>query len=186
MIDSEIASLVPEWKKDFGIDKSPNHTNSNCCQDCASNGSLVEYLSVQGLGKNLQVLHCSKHECGAIHGRFEEITYQFEGSEQCVTEGTPLGSSQSDGVHCADIWSQHEGPELVSNFSGEDQKRNQANARECNVTLRRARISSDANPPYSNIQVEFTTEQRMKEGRSPLIEVRMIVGGDPHTDGSRR
>ncbi|KAL2508858.1 Serine/threonine-protein kinase WNK1 [Forsythia ovata] len=120
MIDSEIASLVPEWKKDFGIDKSPNHTNSNCCQDCASNGSLVEYLSVQGLGKNLQVLHCSKHECGAIHGRFEEITYQFEGSEQCVTEGTPMGSSQSDGVHCADIWSQHEGPELVSNFSGED------------------------------------------------------------------
>ncbi|CAA3031710.1 probable serine threonine- kinase WNK9 [Olea europaea subsp. europaea] len=116
MIDNEIASLVPEWKRDSRIHESIDHTNSNFCQNC----SLVEYLSTGDLGKNLQVLQCSKHECGAIHGRFEEITYQFEGSEQCVTEGAPMGSSQSVGVHYTDIWSQHDGPELVPKFSGDN------------------------------------------------------------------
>ncbi|CAI9778909.1 unnamed protein product [Fraxinus pennsylvanica] len=120
MIDSEIASLVPEWKRDYGIHESIDHSNSNCCQNCSLNGSLVEYLSTHDLGKNLQVLQCSKHGCGAIHGRFEEITYRFEGSEQCVTEGAPMGSSQSVGVLYSDIWSQHEGPELVSNFSSDN------------------------------------------------------------------
>ncbi|CAI9762648.1 unnamed protein product [Fraxinus pennsylvanica] len=111
MIDSEIVSLVPEWKRGKEI---LDDANNSYCQNCASDGSLVDYLSSHGLGKNLQVLQCSKHGCGEVHGRFEEITYQFEAPEECVTEGAPVASSQSNGMHYTDIWAQHEGPELTS------------------------------------------------------------------------
>ncbi|KAI5649147.1 hypothetical protein M9H77_35152 [Catharanthus roseus] len=106
MIDGEISNLVPGWKK-CAIDI--------CSHNCASDGSLLHYMTSNGPGsKNLQVLDCSRNGCGAVHGRFEEITYQFEESEQCVTESAPLVSSQSDGLHYTDIWAQHEGPELTS------------------------------------------------------------------------
>ncbi|KAK4434024.1 Serine/threonine-protein kinase WNK1 [Sesamum alatum] len=81
MIDSEIASLVPDWKTGVVLEESPNHENGSCCQNCASDDSLDGHLSSHRSGKNLQVRQCSKHGCGAIHGRFEEITYQFEGHE---------------------------------------------------------------------------------------------------------
>lgn len=62
------------------------------CHNCASNATL----------ENLQLLKCSQRGCAAVHGRFEEITYQFEGSENCVTEGAPVASSQSDGINYFD------------------------------------------------------------------------------------
>ncbi|KAG8370203.1 hypothetical protein BUALT_Bualt14G0092700 [Buddleja alternifolia] len=98
MIDSEIASLVPEWKSGVGIEESPSYKNSGLCQNCSSDDH-----------KSLQVLECSKHGCGSVHGRFEEITCQFEGSEaeHCVTDDAPIGSIQSDG----DMWTHHEGHE---------------------------------------------------------------------------
>lgn len=115
MIDGEIASLVPEWKSGVGIEESHNHKTSSCCHNCASDGnSLAGYLSSHISGKNLQ---CSKHGCGAMHGRFEEITYQFEGSEQSVTDGAPICSSQSNGVDYTDIWEQHQGPEVSSQIN---------------------------------------------------------------------
>ncbi|KAI3459387.1 hypothetical protein Pfo_016050 [Paulownia fortunei] len=120
MIDGEIASLVPEWKRGVGIEESPNHKNGSCCHNCASDGSLAGYLSSHKSGKNLQVHQCSKHGCGAIHGRFEEITYQFEGSEQCVTDGAPMCSSQSNGVHYTDMWAQHEDPEVSSQIDSDN------------------------------------------------------------------
>lgn len=89
MIDGEIASLVPDWERHPSMEESPN---ASYCPNCASNVSL----------KNLQVLACSQRGCAAVHGRFEEITYQFEGSEQCVTEGAPVASSQSDGINYSD------------------------------------------------------------------------------------
>ncbi|KAI8561330.1 hypothetical protein RHMOL_Rhmol04G0330600 [Rhododendron molle] len=92
MIDSEIASLVPDWERHPSIEENPNFTNTSYCHNCASNVPL----------KNLQVLTCSQRGCAAVHGRFEEITYQFEGSEQCVTEGAPVASSQSDGINYSD------------------------------------------------------------------------------------
>ncbi|XP_009595956.1 probable serine/threonine-protein kinase WNK9 [Nicotiana tomentosiformis] len=106
MIDGEIASLVPEWTKGFGIEESPNYMNRGC-HNCASNGSLVNYLSSDG-PRNLQVLHCSKHGCGAMHGRFEEIMYHLDRSEQCITDSAPDGTWESDGVHFTDIWAQHD------------------------------------------------------------------------------
>ncbi|GLT55292.1 hypothetical protein SLA2020_284290 [Shorea laevis] len=105
MIDGEIVTLVPEWKRALGIAESPHRTSASFCHSCFSNNHLVDYVSSNSpAAKNLQVLQCSKHGCAAIHGRFEEITYQVEGSEQCVTDGAPKTSSQSGGTHFADIW----------------------------------------------------------------------------------
>lgn len=113
MIDSEIISLVPEWKR--GLLGPEERLNNGYCHNCASNNSLANYLSPHNPGaKNLQVLQCSKHGCTAVHGRFEEITYQFEGSEQCLTEGAPVVSSQSDGIHYSDIWARQDGPDASS------------------------------------------------------------------------
>ncbi|XVF63119.1 hypothetical protein PTKIN_Ptkin09bG0063200 [Pterospermum kingtungense] len=108
MIDGEIASLVPEWKKGPVIDE-----NSECMS--VSNGYLSDYVSSSTAGaKNVQVLQGSKHSCAAVHGRFEEITYQVGEPEQCFSEGAEVSLSQSDGIHYADIWAQREGPELSS------------------------------------------------------------------------
>ncbi|KAH7843520.1 hypothetical protein Vadar_017604 [Vaccinium darrowii] len=92
MIDSEIASLVPDWDRRPCVEESPGFTNTSYCHNCASNATL----------ENLQLLKCSQRGCAAVHGRFEEITYQFEGSENCVTEGAPVASSQSDGINYFD------------------------------------------------------------------------------------
>ncbi|KAL0348849.1 UNVERIFIED_CONTAM: Serine/threonine-protein kinase WNK1 [Sesamum angustifolium] len=94
MIDGEIASLVPEWTTGVGIEESPNYRNSSCCQNCASDGSPDRPR------KSLQVRHCSKHGYGSVHGRFEEITYQFDdGSEQRANDDAHVGSSHSDDNH---------------------------------------------------------------------------------------
>ncbi|XP_022872490.1 probable serine/threonine-protein kinase WNK9 isoform X2 [Olea europaea var. sylvestris] len=111
MIENEISSLVPEWKRG---EESLDDANNSYCQNCASDASLVECLSSHGLGKDLQVLQCSKHGCGEVHGRFEEIAHQFEAPKECVTEVAPMASSQSNGTHYTDIRAQHEGPELSS------------------------------------------------------------------------
>ncbi|KAF3457146.1 hypothetical protein FNV43_RR01803 [Rhamnella rubrinervis] len=109
MIDDEIASLVPEWKKGLARVENPHCSSASFCHSCASNGSLLDYVSSDCQGaKNLQVLQCSKH--GSIHGRFEEITYQVEDSE-CPTEAATKPSTQSDGIRYADIWAQRDGPE---------------------------------------------------------------------------
>ena len=117
MIDGEIASLVPGWKMGLGLEESQNCGHgASFCNHCSP---LLDYVSSNPGTKNVQVLNCSKQGCAAVHGRFEEITYQVEGSEQCVTEGAPVVSSQSDGIQYADIWAQREGPELSSEGSRE-------------------------------------------------------------------
>ncbi|XP_057783235.1 serine/threonine-protein kinase WNK1-like isoform X3 [Salvia miltiorrhiza] len=76
MIDGEIASLVPKWRSGVGFEESSlNNKTINCCHICTSDGS-------DAAGYSLQVLQCPKHGCGAVHGRFEEIMYPFEGDEQ--------------------------------------------------------------------------------------------------------
>lgn len=115
MIDGEISSLVPEWRSGLGLEQGCHYEENGYCQNCASNGSLANYLTSNSNGpKNLQILQCSRHGCAAVHGRFEEITYQFEESEQCVTEGAPVVSSQSDGIQYSDIWAVQDVPELGS------------------------------------------------------------------------
>lgn len=116
MIDAEIATLVPEWKKGSLIEENHHSSSENSCQICAANDSLLDYVAQDNpCAKNLQVLQCcSKQGCATIHGRFEEITYQVEGSEQCLTEGEPNPRNQSNVMHYADIWAQKDGPELSS------------------------------------------------------------------------
>ncbi|OVA05457.1 Protein kinase domain [Macleaya cordata] len=124
MIDGEIASLVPEWRPGPGLEETPRFANASFCHNCAStrtsNGSLIDYHSFNNPdANNRQVFQCSQHGCAAMHGRFEEITYQVEGSDHCVTEEEPVISSQSDELHHAEIWAHQEGPELSSLGSGE-------------------------------------------------------------------
>lgn len=114
MIDGEIASLVPDWRLGTGI-----FANMSFCQNCASNhtscGSLMDYLSKNPGANNLQFLQCSSHGCAAMHGRFEEITYQVnDGSEHHVTEGAPMVSSHSENSHYNEIWDYHGSAELSS------------------------------------------------------------------------
>ncbi|XP_073046955.1 probable serine/threonine-protein kinase WNK9 isoform X2 [Primulina eburnea] len=105
MIDNEIASLVPEWKR--------LRSMNSCCQNCASDVSLVGYKP----GKSQHIFECSEHKCGAIHGRFEEITYQSEASEQNFTDGAPMWSSESDGTCHTDTWGQKNNPDFSLCFS---------------------------------------------------------------------
>ncbi|XP_021689129.2 probable serine/threonine-protein kinase WNK9 isoform X2 [Hevea brasiliensis] len=116
MIDGEIASLVPEWRRGQEKEESLQCANATFCQNCASYGYLLDYLSSNSPGaKNLQVLQCSKHGSANLHGRFEEITYQIEGPEKCPsTDCAPFGSSQSNGISYTDIWAQRDAPELSS------------------------------------------------------------------------
>ncbi|KAI5573382.1 hypothetical protein BDE02_10G077200 [Populus trichocarpa] len=112
MIDDEISTLVPEWKRGRGIEESPQSTYASFCQNCASHGPLLDYFSPDSPGaRNLQVLQCSIHECAAVHGRFEEITYQVEGPEQCAsTDCAPVSPSQSTNITYTDITAQRDAP----------------------------------------------------------------------------
>lgn len=114
MIDNEIATLVPEWRTGARVEEKSECSSAGVCLNCTANGYLFDYLlSNNPCGKkNLQFLHCSKNGCAAIHGRFEEITYQVEGSASSDTEGAPDASSHSDGIHYTDIWAQRDEPEL--------------------------------------------------------------------------
>jgi len=115
MIDNEIATLVPEWRTGARIEENSECSSAGVCLNCAANGYLFDYVSSNNpCGKNLQFLHCSKNGCAAIHGRFEEITYQVEGSASSDTEGTRHASSHSDGIHFTDIWAQRDEPELCN------------------------------------------------------------------------
>ncbi|KAK4855599.1 hypothetical protein QYF36_008907 [Acer negundo] len=110
IIDGEIAALVPEWKRESGIDES---THPSTCHYCGSIGCIPDYVSSDNHGaKNLQVLQSSNHGCAAVHGRFEEITYQVDGTEQCATEVGAVASRKSDVNQYTDIWAQQEGEEL--------------------------------------------------------------------------
>ncbi|CAK7327046.1 unnamed protein product [Dovyalis caffra] len=112
MIDGEISTLVPEWKRGLGIEESPQSTDASFCQNCASHGRLLDYFSSNSPGtRNLQVLQCSKPGCAAVHGRFEEITFQVGGPEQCTSKDcAPVSPSQSTVINYTDIWAQRDAP----------------------------------------------------------------------------
>ncbi|KAA8536961.1 hypothetical protein F0562_029439 [Nyssa sinensis] len=120
MIDGEIASLVPEWKPGPGIEETLRFPNLNFCHNCASNrtsnGSFMNFLSNNPNAKNLQILQCSGNGCAAMHGRFEEITYQVDGPEHYVSDGAknPILSTHTNGFHHTEIWDQHESLECSS------------------------------------------------------------------------
>ncbi|XP_075473567.1 putative serine/threonine-protein kinase WNK9 isoform X1 [Primulina tabacum] len=129
MIDAQIILLVPDWKTGAGFEENFHESSSNYCQNCASDGALAGYLSSHKPGKNLQAPQCSKHGCGAIHGRFEEITYQVEWPDKCLTEGAPMCSSQSNGGQNPHT------SRLSVNFGHEHEMSEQNNKDESNVRI---------------------------------------------------
>lgn len=140
MIDGEIASLVPEWRLGPGIEETPRFANQGFCHNCASNhtssGSFVD----------LQVLQCCRHGCAAsMHGRFEEITFQAEESENHVTYGAPNNiSSQADRLQYQEIWGQHDSRELSSVGSG------QSHSYEEDEKLEQSTLTEDENDVNMN------------------------------------
>ncbi|KAL6532335.1 hypothetical protein OROGR_014305 [Orobanche gracilis] len=127
MIDDEIASLVPEWGAGSGgIDEHPNGT---CCQNCAGYSS-----SLHRPEKNQHVIQCSKRGCGSMHGRFEEITYQLEGSANRVPDYPPadLGSTQSNSGR----WMMDRDRRLVNNDEENASSLKEDNANEIMQELR--------------------------------------------------
>ncbi|XP_020092201.1 probable serine/threonine-protein kinase WNK9 [Ananas comosus] len=92
MIDGEVALLVPAWKPGPGIEEAPNaKVCHNCASNASSSGSFLDYLSsMENLG-----CCCAQLECAEMHGRFEEITYQVEGSSQ--SDGLDFHSRESGG-----------------------------------------------------------------------------------------
>lgn len=117
MIDGEIASLIPEWKVGPGIVETPRFVGGVFCLNCASsgtsNGSLVDYLTLNGATeKNQQIVPCSQHGC--LHGRFEEITLQEVAPTHSLSKGAPGISSQSDDRLPSDICNHNRSSELSS------------------------------------------------------------------------
>ncbi|KAM7280235.1 hypothetical protein ACFE04_007369 [Oxalis oulophora] len=108
-IDSEIANIVPNWKKGQAPDGSASDSSASVCQNCTSNNYLADRITSDSpVPENLQALQCSKHAGASVHGRFEEITYQVDNPDQCVNVGQPCRVKSS---HCTDIWAQRDGRE---------------------------------------------------------------------------
>ncbi|KAJ1385159.1 Serine/threonine-protein kinase, active site [Sesbania bispinosa] len=117
MIDGEIASLVPEWKPGPGFEETTHFANQSICHNCVSNhtsgGTVLDFLSHNQDGNNLQLLQCCRHGCASMHGRFEEITFQSEEYDNHVREDAqPKVSGQPDFLHYQESWNHHESREL--------------------------------------------------------------------------
>ncbi|KAH9303217.1 hypothetical protein KI387_014800, partial [Taxus chinensis] len=121
MIDEEILALVPNWKAGVAIDDHQRcpydnycsaKTSENCCGSCnencfstiSSDSSLLEYLRSHYLVDNKPGMLpcCTQVECAAMHGRFEEVTFQVDGagfSSYAAEEIPTISSESSDVLH---------------------------------------------------------------------------------------
>ncbi|KAJ6305725.1 hypothetical protein OIU78_021128 [Salix suchowensis] len=61
---------------------------------------------------------CCSHGCASMHGRFGEITFQADESEDHITEGAPNILSQPEYSHYQEVWGQQESRQLVPMGSG--------------------------------------------------------------------
>lgn len=125
MINGEVSSLVPQWKKTGGVDISEipedviSSFSSNHESDVSSGCSMLNYLSINnGSCGDLNATSCTHIDC-AIHGRFEEVTYHVIESKGDEMEAPSIFSSQSDPPHSCNLdeglikhrqSSKHEGP----------------------------------------------------------------------------
>ncbi|XP_047315917.1 probable serine/threonine-protein kinase WNK9 isoform X2 [Impatiens glandulifera] len=131
MIDGEIASLVPEWKSGLGIEETPRFSNLNFCENCVSNhtstGSFLNFLTNTPANKNLQITGCLGNGCAATHGRFEQITYQVDGHENCNSESLNNSEGLSNSTFTMPenesrypkIWDRHESFKCITMGSEE-------------------------------------------------------------------
>ncbi|XP_023546204.1 probable serine/threonine-protein kinase WNK9 isoform X1 [Cucurbita pepo subsp. pepo] len=99
MIDGEIASLVPEWR---------SGSRQSYCHNCATatyNNAIIQ---------NSEVAPCCGHRHASIHGRFEEIMYQADESENHTAEAAENVSSLSVCLNYPETWGRRESHELSS------------------------------------------------------------------------
>ncbi|KAL8515215.1 hypothetical protein ACS0TY_014070 [Phlomoides rotata] len=156
MIDGEIASLVPNWRRGFSIDDSPNVKNGICCENCASDGSISGYLTYHP-GTSLHILECSKHACGSVHGRFEEITFQVEGSEHCVDDDAPVGPRETNGDKDQETSAQVSGDDQ---FSYVDKKQSDARNEEENASNAQVSPTTSTSALANDYENEIRQELR--------------------------
>eukprot|EP01018_Ginkgo_biloba_P015235 Gb_00554 [translate_table: standard] len=132
MIDEEISTLVPDWKAGVALEDcrvgeeglSSDHFVSKSLQNgfgnvfdhlstASSESSLLNYLaSLNFVSESMP----STRE-GTVHGRFEEVTYQVNGSDisSFLVEDAPTISSQSSDIQQdADDWANGEDPSSPS------------------------------------------------------------------------
>ncbi|KAJ0960566.1 hypothetical protein J5N97_001559 [Dioscorea zingiberensis] len=96
MIDGQVSSLVPGWKPGPGIERT---SELSCCTSLCRN----EYHSFRTSSCiNPQSVHCSHLECAAMHGRFEEITYKVEDSENFANAHSLSSCSQTSLRSCSE------------------------------------------------------------------------------------
>ncbi|KAL3648959.1 hypothetical protein CASFOL_005362 [Castilleja foliolosa] len=149
MIDNEIASLVPDWKREFDVDeKNPN---------CSSYDSITGYLPSNRAEKSQQVIQCPKH------GRFEEITtYQVEWSEDRAIEADTVGLSQSDGAHYTDISDDHNkfNSPIAPTTNGSSLKNDDDNKITQELRWLKAKYKMQLRE-FTNRQLDFTTFAHM-------------------------
>ncbi|KAK3000311.1 hypothetical protein RJ639_020676 [Escallonia herrerae] len=132
-IDGEIALLVPDWRPGPGIEETPRFANKSFCNNCASNhtstGSFMNFLSNHPNAKTLQMSHCAGNGCAAMHGRFEEVTYQLD-SPQHSRQSNPMVSTVQifgKSLECSSLgsgesYSIEEQEKLDQEIPGEDDK----------------------------------------------------------------
>ncbi|CAO2832108.1 unnamed protein product [Amaranthus hypochondriacus] len=81
MIDTEIASLVPDWKQSSAVEEASECSSIKDDNDCVARVSLADYLTLGSPSpkpRNIQLLRCSSHGSTSMRGRFEEITFSSE------------------------------------------------------------------------------------------------------------
>ncbi|KAK4782754.1 hypothetical protein SAY86_007128 [Trapa natans] len=113
LIDEEICLLVPEWLPGPMIEEMPRFTNEGFCHNCLSNRTSSDSL-MKCLSHNLRLtnVHVQCLGCAAsMHGRIEEISYQFKESNHQGT-GEECTNSRCQLDH-REIWDQQDSGELA-------------------------------------------------------------------------
>ncbi|KNA22424.1 hypothetical protein SOVF_034160 [Spinacia oleracea] len=102
MIDCEIASLVPEWKKGTYEEENEYEYEASECESINNDNdsvierySLADYLTFGSpRPRNIQLLRCASHGSTSMRGRFEEITYPLEADPGVIANTDTVGHHQ--------------------------------------------------------------------------------------------
>ncbi|KAH7661799.1 Non-specific serine/threonine protein kinase protein [Dioscorea alata] len=109
MIDGEVSCLVPGWKPGPGIEET---SRPSCCTSL-----------------------CINSQCAGMHGRFEEITYQVEDSNNFVTAHSLSIDSQTSSKSCSENLNESL-KAMFSQFSSEITENNCENSSESMFTAK--------------------------------------------------
>ncbi|XP_021776519.1 probable serine/threonine-protein kinase WNK9 [Chenopodium quinoa] len=177
MIDCEITSLVPDWKKSSYVEEAAECESVNEAVECRSideaaecesvnedndrlteHFSLADYLSFGSpRPRNLQLLRCASHGSTSMRGRFEEITYP---SEADLTDSGVKLNTETVGHH-------HRRPSLNFHFGETFESQDQSSLeKDKRATITYIQTQTPYNSPTSSILDEREYEnEAMKELR---------------------